>query len=575
MSPFTPLVGYNNAGKSNILSAVKWLLEKRTLVLEEVFNKEECPVLVAATIEGIDDDALSLITEENRTKITPYISDGVINVRRIQKRINEAKAADVKFEVFDKNKTPHAWVNNPGGIEESIKNIFPEIIHIKAMSDAVEDSTKYKASSTIGKLLAQIIASVQEVHSQDFNNTVERLNRLLSYDGSERFKTIDDTDTGINSIISAYFPDISIKIHFPTPTLEEIFKSGTLKVFEHGQDMRDMSMFGHGTQRTIQMSLIQYLARIKSESLTKKKPNIILLIDEPELYLHPTAVELLREALLVLSENGYQVIITTHSGLMITSKQARVAVLVRKNRELCTHTRKTLKQAIAEKMDDPKEAHHFDKIFSLTNSSQILFSEKVIIVEGKTELRVIAPIYKFLTGRSLGADKISLLSIDGKTAIKRTKEILECLDVPHKVITDLDYITLAVTHDYIERDCDDITKIKEHFISMESAQPGEFKIDKSTGFPSNIKNGNTAAFAFSCLAQNSGAVESISNIKNTLKGKGIYIWSYGAIEDVFGFDDKSEEQWLDFKSKLEDPAGYDWKKMVSYPDDIQSFINWI
>lgn len=32
LSPFTSLVGYNNAGKSNILSAVKWLLEKRTLV---------------------------------------------------------------------------------------------------------------------------------------------------------------------------------------------------------------------------------------------------------------------------------------------------------------------------------------------------------------------------------------------------------------------------------------------------------------------------------------------------------------------------------------------------------------
>ncbi|WP_082970716.1 ATP-dependent nuclease [Morganella psychrotolerans] len=235
-------------------------------------------------------------------KISPYISEGTIKVRRIQRKISGAKAADIKFEVFDTNKNPSLWVSNPGGIEESIKNIFPEIIHIKAMTDAVEDSTKNKTSSTIGKLLSQIIESVQEIHATEFNNSIRRLSDLLAYDGSERFKTINETDNGINEIIGSYFPDISVKIHFPTPSLEEIFKSGTLKVFEHGKDIRDMSMFGHGSQRTIQMALIQYLAKIKSNSSTKKNPNILLLIDEPELYLHPTAVELLREALIILSK---------------------------------------------------------------------------------------------------------------------------------------------------------------------------------------------------------------------------------------------------------------------------------
>ncbi|MEQ4923447.1 ATP-dependent nuclease [Proteus hauseri] len=575
LSSFTPLVGYNNAGKSNILSAIKWLLEKRTLTIEEIFNNQECEVSVSAVIEGIDNNALALITSENRKKIIPYISEGMIKVRRIQRKISGAKASDIKFEVFDTNKNPSSWVSNPGGIEESIKNIFPEIIHIKAMTDAVEDSTKNKTSSTIGRLLSQIIESVQELHASEFNDSIRRLSDLLAYNGSERFQTINETDNGINSIIGSYFPDISVKIHFPTPSLEEIFKSGTLKVFEHGQDIRDMSMFGHGSQRTIQMALIQYLAKIKSESSTKKKPNILLLIDEPELYLHPTAVELLREALIVLSKNGYQVIITTHSGLMITSKQANVAVLVRKSQEKCTETRKTLKQAIAEKMKDTKEAHHFDKIFSLTNSSQILFSEKVIIVEGKTELKVIDPIYRVIKGNSLGANKIALLSIDGKTAIKRTKEILNCLDVPHRVITDLDYITSAVAHGYIKKECEDIIKIKAIFISMQNEKPDEIRIDKTTGFPSKIKNGNTAAYAFSCLAKHPDATIPIANIKEELKKDNIYIWSYGAIEDVFGFDEKNESEWFDFKSKLDDSENDEWKTIVENPDDIEGFINWI
>jgi putative ATP-dependent endonuclease of OLD family len=37
LSAFTPLVGYNNAGKSNILEAIKWLL-RSTALNETAFN---------------------------------------------------------------------------------------------------------------------------------------------------------------------------------------------------------------------------------------------------------------------------------------------------------------------------------------------------------------------------------------------------------------------------------------------------------------------------------------------------------------------------------------------------------
>ncbi|WP_205713166.1 AAA family ATPase [Escherichia sp. E2562] len=32
-SSFTPLIGYNNAGKSTILNAIEWLFKKKTFVL--------------------------------------------------------------------------------------------------------------------------------------------------------------------------------------------------------------------------------------------------------------------------------------------------------------------------------------------------------------------------------------------------------------------------------------------------------------------------------------------------------------------------------------------------------------
>ena len=45
LSAYTPLIGYNNAGKSNILSAIKWLLRRTSLQIND-FNNAEEPVII-------------------------------------------------------------------------------------------------------------------------------------------------------------------------------------------------------------------------------------------------------------------------------------------------------------------------------------------------------------------------------------------------------------------------------------------------------------------------------------------------------------------------------------------------
>ncbi|MCV5648186.1 ATP-binding protein, partial [Escherichia coli] len=87
-----------------------------------------------------------------------------------------------------------------------------------------------------------------------------------------------------------------------------------------------MSRFGHGTQRSIQMALIQYLADIKKRSDDTKKSNTLIFIDEPELYLHPSAINSVRESLVALSDLGFQVIISTHSASMLSAKHACNAI---------------------------------------------------------------------------------------------------------------------------------------------------------------------------------------------------------------------------------------------------------
>ena len=54
-----------------------------------------------------------------------------------------------------------------------------------------------------------------------------------------------------------------------------------------------LSTLGHGAQRSIQMTLIRHLADLKLNN-QEQATTTLLLIDEPELYLHPQAIEILR-----------------------------------------------------------------------------------------------------------------------------------------------------------------------------------------------------------------------------------------------------------------------------------------
>ncbi len=57
LSEFTPLVGYNNAGKSNMLEAIKWLLRKSALA-ETAFYDNTHAVEMQGKISGISETLL-------------------------------------------------------------------------------------------------------------------------------------------------------------------------------------------------------------------------------------------------------------------------------------------------------------------------------------------------------------------------------------------------------------------------------------------------------------------------------------------------------------------------------------
>ncbi|MBN3239945.1 ATP-dependent nuclease [Pectobacterium versatile] len=562
LKPYTALVGYNNAGKSNIILAIKWLLEGATLTEADMYAPEQ-PVIVDGVITGITQEVLTLLSEDNQQKIKPFIVDGTLSFARKQE-IDAGKTKKT-LEVYD-GKT---WKKNPGGIDGAISNIFPEPIHIPAMSDAAEDSTKYKTNTTIGKILLAIVSEIKKEHEERFSRNISEIDKYLSHNGSSRLDGLNKIDAGINDKVNQFFPDVSIKLHFPTPTLDDIFKSGTLKVFEsreEGPVMRDISRFGHGTQRSIQMALIQYLAEIKKQSDDNRKSNTFIFIDEPELYLHPSAINSVRESLVILSELGYQVIISTHSASMLSAKHASNAIQVYKNKD-GTIARNTISEKINELYAASSSQLH--SAFTLSNSSYLLFSEEVLLVEGKTETNVLNALYTKIRGYELSPSKTCIIAVDGKGSLLKMAEVINSIGIKTRILADCDFVSIILNSDYKEllsRDFDDlITAIKR------LSESGALALKNPIETLESFKGSSSKDFIEIC--KNPDTQTYIHQIHLKLKDKGIYIWYLGDIEQVYGFG-KKQSEWDNLLECLSDD-GKSVKDIVKNYNEMEDFINWI
>ncbi|RQM64664.1 AAA family ATPase [Aeromonas enteropelogenes] len=228
LSGFTPLVGYNNAGKSNCLSALQWLLRKSSLS-EKDFYDLNSPVEVEADIHGVSQELLDSMPEKQKKSIEKYVVNDVLSIKRVQ-LVPSDKATEIKLSV--KDPVTDQWVVNPTGIDNAISTLLPEPIRIGAMENAAEDASKSKNTTTIGKLLAQFLEPVRQAHEKDLNTHLTEVSRRISSDGDLRFGELANIDTGVNAKVDDLFPGMSVKLHFETPTIDDLIKAGTLKVFE-------------------------------------------------------------------------------------------------------------------------------------------------------------------------------------------------------------------------------------------------------------------------------------------------------------------------------------------------------
>jgi len=572
LDEFTPIVGYNNAGKSNILSAIEWLIDSSALSAADFYDTNH-PLQIIGIVTGINQALLEAMPVNQMNAITPYLAGDELHFRRTMAQ--PGNAASAKLEVRDPTapvQDDDAWKPSPTGIPQTLKTLFPDVIRVQAMQNAADDVGKFGKTNTIGKLIAEIIEPIKLAHAVHLTDALNLIASKLSADGDERAEELVAFDTGASAQLAELFPGLQIKFDVPLPEIPDLFKGGTVRVLETtggNTALRSFDSVGHGAQRCIQMALIRYLAERKAA--TQENKRTLLLIDEPELYLHPQGVEQIRLALKRLASGSYQIVFSTHSPLMLHRDQASHTVIVRKQTHLeGTVIRKPLASAVTEAIEVAQ--HQSRVLFELGKAADVFFSDRVLLNEGKTEQRILPQLYEAMLGRTAASDRIGMIPMDGSGNLAGALRALASMEIESKAVADLDFAFVqAGKAGLIDRENDPEVLAAKILLA---------KLQKTIGFslgpnglPQNNKKSEwSAADVWATFALDSEGVNIVNVQRVKLLQHGIWVWAAGTIEDVLGVRDKGEDAIQVFEQEINALSAEQLIKLYPAVNDLFSWV---
>lgn len=567
LSDFTPLIGYNNAGKTNILLGIKWLLKAHRLN-DSAFNNVEMPVEVYGTFSGLNSKLFNKLDQEESNTLEAFIENGEVSVLRKQLSPNDPLDA-IQFLIKDPRASnpEEQWINIPPSALKAIYHLFPKPIYVNSTDITFENDIKDFKLTTVGKLIGEIIKPVERKYSEQLISTIKKLEDIFDVDSKNRAPELNDFDIMANKNLEPLFPSMKVKLHVKTPQLSDIFKSGTLLAYESEDDIPcDVNNIGDGARRTIEMALVRQLSEVREKGVNDQSCRL-LLIDSPELYLHPQAVELIRVSLKKLAAEGYQIIFATHSAQMVTSDEVGTSLLIRKTPNRGTFKRQRIEDAIKQVLSDSQS--QLQMLFSLSNSNELLFAENVLLTEGKTELRILPHIFERITGKSFALIKCALIRQGGVSNTKKSMTVLDAMDLPSKAIVDLDFLfTTAIGHKLVKKKDRDLQILMDYLHEFAKVH----KIRLVNGLPVNRSSSMSAATAYAKFAKLPQVKPHIRILHDRLLKHNIWLWTDGAIEEHLGLNGKNEATWAKFIADLKSKK---LNEVVPDPIGVTKLCEWI
>lgn len=473
---YTALVGGNNAGKSNVLTALRIFYEDDISFDEKI----DFPKFQVEDNESWIDITFILNPEEYSSLKKEY--QGPNNILRVRKYLRSEDKSRVK------SGQSNIYAYEDGKISPSLfygaKNIsqakLGSVIFIPEVSKT-EDTLKLSGPSPLRNTISFVMKKIMRNSASmaTLDKSFHDFNQNVRTEASQDGFSLNEFSSRVNNELSDWGIEFNLSIN--PIRVEDIIKnllSHSLKdrILEKEVDVRQ---FGQGFQRHLIYTLIKLAAEYvdKPAKVDEFSPNFtLILFEEPEAFLHPQQQELLNYSLRSLAnEDSQQILITTHSPTFVSKNIEEIVSLVKIKKSAgastafqlsqaqiksITEQNSTITQCLKNKLSEQnisaKLAKEIRRRIGETSESVRLeeesirymlwldserclafFADIVLICEGATEKVLIDYLIKN-KWNELRKKRIYVLDAIGKFNIHRYMNLFRDLGIDHSVLADRD-----------------------------------------------------------------------------------------------------------------------------------------
>lgn len=265
-------------------------------------------------------------------------------------------------------------------------------------------------------------SSVIELASYYFSNKKRNLEANASNIGyQERWKNDEEVKMINRYLKKLGYDDLDVKLVDPNKNIYEF-------VFKNNGRIFSISQASSGEKEIMNFLLSIFAFNIKEG---------LIVIDEPELHLHPRWQRILIELFMELSQTtNNQFIITTHSPVFIDENT--VSNIIRIYRD-DTGTSKAIKI----KESNLPEVKNLLHMINSHNNEKLFFADKIVLVEGITDRLIFEALINYYKQKYKQNDDsriIEVLEVHGKNNFDMYKRILEEIGCTYYIVADLDYV---------------------------------------------------------------------------------------------------------------------------------------
>jgi putative ATP-dependent endonuclease of OLD family len=172
---------------------------------------------------------------------------------------------------------------------------------------------------------------------------------------------------------------------------------------------------------------------------------IVLVIEEPEAHLHPLAQKWLSRKITEMSNDGLQVVLTSHSPLFLDLINLEGIALTRKENDATRVIQATTQELVdycVQNGANPTKTNvaNILSFYSSSSTDEILsgfFAKTIVMVEGQSEALSL-PVYFNKVGLDVLKEGIAVISVMGKGNIPKWYRLFSYFQIPIFVIFDND-----------------------------------------------------------------------------------------------------------------------------------------